>query len=142
MENTNILINLLLLFIYSLSVISEGYMDGYNKLNNKMLHGLKLISHGGLLILFFLAIILSDNNLSPLLFMPFILIRKPIFDYSYSFGYGKKGSLIIGTTSLTDKIIHKLKIIELENKVKFPILGFIYFLMFCGSFILTIYLGM
>ena len=85
----SIIINLTLLTVYSISVIAEGAIDGYNKRNNKMLHGLKLISHGGLLTMFLIVLIVANSNyyISPYILISFIIIRKPLLDYSWSITY-------------------------------------------------------
>ena len=137
----SIILNLILLLIYSFSVIAEGYMDGYNKKNNKMLHGLKLISHGSLLTILFVALFFTNYIVSPFILIGFIVIRKPFFDYSYSIGFTGKSTLIIGTTSLTDKIIRWLKLDILEIKTGIPVLGFLYMLLIFTSLVITIELG-
>lgn len=141
MEKASIL-NLILLLIYSASVIAEAYMDGYLKKTNKLLHGLKLISHGGLLAITSIVLYFPELLITPLIILPFILIRKPLFDYSWSFAYSGKCSLFIGTTSLTDKIVKWLKLEDLENKIKFPILEIIYSCMVFGAIVLAVELGL
>ena len=138
---TSILLNSVLLLIYWISVSCEGYMDGYLKRTNKMLHGLKLGSHGGLLIIIFTILLFNNYYISPLIIVAFIIARKPFFDYSWTLGHGNKGMPYIGNTSLTDKIIRWIKLSELEKKFRFPFIGLLYIILIFISIVFAIEIG-
>ena len=138
---TSILINSILLIIYWISVSCEGYMDGYLKKTGKMLHGLKLGSHGGLLVITFIALYFNYLFISPLIVLPFLVSRKPFFDYAWTLGYGNKGMPYIGNTSITDKVIRWMRLPELEVKFRFPFIGLIYLSLIFLSVVLAIEIG-
>lgn len=105
-------------------LIADLYKDGYWKRTGKLLYSLKWVMYLSVLMFGFFAYpYLYDWEL----YVSVLLLKKPISDIAYAYGY-KKQWFYIGNTNWSDKIMHKLGLVRLQE-TKFPIIAFIYLLM-------------
>lgn len=137
---TESIVNLLLLVSYLLTIIPEAFIDARMKKTSTMYHGPKAAIFIGITGLVMIPV-LFDQLPSLWLVISFLIIRKPVFDYTWSLAYGSNDIPFIGSTSLTDKFVRWSGVYEYSKKIKFPIIGMIYITMIFASITLAIHLG-
>ena len=108
-----------------------GYSDGYMKRKNTINHWVKIpiyLSVG----------VFCYYPASIMQLFGFMLLFKPLFDIGWSAGAGYK-YIYVGETSITDIVIRKLGLYDIERNT-FPIITLIYFLLvFFASGIIVAY---
>lgn len=107
-----------------------GYNDGYMKLHYTVNHFAKWPMY---LALGYIAI-----TAAPIIaLIGWSIMFKPVFDIGWSIGAGYK-CIFIGQTSWTDRILHKIGLVEF-SKTQMPMLTFIYLSMILCGFMLICY---
>ena len=123
--------------------ITDLYKDGFFKKNGKLLYFCKWIMYAcmfgigmSLVNEAYYETHLYDTTLFNWeIYVSILLLKKPLSDYSYSYGYFRKLRLFIGTSNASDKLLHKIGLVELNFRGA-RILPIIYsFVIFIGVFL-------
>ena len=137
---TQSIVNLLILASYLLIIIPEAWIDGKLKKTGKMYHNPKAITLLGIISLILVPKLFQEFP-SVWMFLPIILIRKPIFDYVWAIGNGNTQLPYVGSTDITDRFIRWTGIWDWSLKHKFPVMMFLYLSMIFFAIVWSIELG-
>jgi hypothetical protein len=118
---------LTLLIGYILYTFGDGFSDGRFKLLGTEAHWTKWPPRIGVALML-LAVYIEPPHL---LALAALIAFKPLFDIGWSMG-NKRPWPFIGTTDWTDKLLHRLGLVKMEQ-TKMPIITFTYLaLIFVG----------